>query len=229
MIGREVGYNKESGSNARQIVPVATVDEVMTGNQLDGLMYNNNFNIIAEGEQTIFTDMPIMEAIEQFRKGERVAAGSTQTHRGKKEISYWANPFPMLEDKEGKVLHPDLHEKFIVLEKDFIGAMENLVDKKEMRVGVVNSQMMAGCYEHVSDEDVERCGFTNRDEIEQEGPVRLAQHMIDMIKEIATEKRERKGGSSKSESVTIALVGDSRTGKSETAEKMEGILDLQLV
>jgi len=229
MLGREVGYNKESGSNARQIVPVATVDEVMTGHQLDGLMYNNNFNIIAEGEQTIFTDMPIMEAIEQFRRGERVAAGSTQTHRGKKEISYWANPFPMLEDKEGKVLHPDLHEKFIVLEKDFINAMENLVDKKEMRVGVVNSQMMAGCYEHVSDEDVARCGFNNRDEIEQEGPVRLAQHMIDMIKEIASEKRARNGGTSKSESVTVALVGDSRTGKSETAEKMEGILDLQLV
>ena len=229
MIGREVGYNKESGSNARQIVPVATVEEVMTGHALDGLMYNNNFNIIAEGEQTIFTDMPIMDAIEQFRKGERVAAGSTQTHRGKKEISYWANPFPMLEDKEGKVLHPDLHEKFVVLEKEFIDAMENLVSKNEMRVGVVNSQMMAGCYEHVSDEDVERCGFTNREEIEQEGPVRLAQHMIDMIKEIASEKRERNGGNSKSESVTIALVGDSRTGKSETAEKMEGILDLQLV
>ena len=229
MLGREIGYNKESGSNARQIVPVATVDEVMTGHQLDGLMYNNNFNIIAEGEQTIFTDMPIMEAIEQFRRGERVAAGSTQTHRGKKEISYWANPFPMLEDKEGKVLHPDLHEKFIVLEKDFINVMENLVDNNEMRVGVVNSQMMAGCYENVSDEDVERCGFTNREEIEQEGPVRLAQHMIDMIKDIASEKRERNGGKSKSESVTIALVGDSRTGKSETAEKMEGILDLQLV
>ena len=28
---------------------------------------------------------------------------------------------------------------------------------------------------------------------------------------------------------TVALVGDSRTGKSETAEKMEGILRLQLV
>ena len=229
MLGREIGYNKESGSNARQIVPVATVEEVMTGHQLDGLMYNNNFNIIAEGEQTIFTDMPIMEAIEQFRRGERVAAGSTQTHRGKKEISYWANPFPMLEDKEGKVLHPDLHEKFIVLEKDFIKSMENLVEKNEMRVGVVNSQMMAGCYENVSDEDVARCGFTNRDEIEQEGPVRLAQHMIDMIKEIAVEKRARNGGNTKSESVTVALVGDSRTGKSETAEKMEGILDLQLV
>ena len=53
--------------------------------------------------------------------------------------------------------------------------------------------------------------------------------MIEMIKEIASEKRARNGGATKSESVTIALVGDSRTGKSETAEKMEGLLDLQLV
>ena len=45
MLGREVGYNKESGSNARQIVPVASVEEVMTGHPLDGLMYNNNFTL----------------------------------------------------------------------------------------------------------------------------------------------------------------------------------------
>ena len=168
-------------------------------------------------------------AIKQFRSGERVAAGSTQTHRGKKEISYWANPFPLLEEADGSILHPDLHEKFVEIEKRFVDVMERLIAKDEMKVGVVNSQMMAGVYEGVSDEDVLRCGFNNRDEIEQQGPVRLAHDMIDMIKEIAAKKRARHGGSTKSESVTVALVGDSRTGKSETAEKMEGILDLQLV
>ena len=229
MKGREIGYNKESGSNARQVVPVATADEVMTGHPLDGLMYNNNFNIIAEGQPTIHTDMPVMEAIEQFRSGERVAAGSTQTHRGKKEISYWANPFPLLEDGEGKILHPDLHEKYSETEQKFVTVMQDLVAKNEMEVGIVCSQMMAGVYEGVSDDDVTRCGFKNREEIEQRGPERLASDMIEMIKEIASQKRERSGGNSKSESVTIALVGDSRTGKSETAEKMEGILDLQLV
>lgn len=229
MLGREVGYNKESGSNARQIVPVATVEEVRTGHPLDGLMYNNNFNIIEKGKPTINTDIPLMDAIKQFRSGERVAAGSTQTHRGKKEISYWANPFPLLEEADGSILHPDLHEKFVEIEKRFVDVMERLIAKDEMKVGVVNSQMMAGVYEGVSDEDVLRCGFNNRDEIEQQGPVRLAHDMIDMIKEIAAKKRARHGGSTKSESVTVALVGDSRTGKSETAEKMEGILDLQLV
>lgn len=229
MKGREIGYNKESGSNARQVVPVATVSEVMTGHPLDGLMYNNNFNIIEPGESAIHTDMSVMEAISQFRSGERVAAGSTQTHRGKKEISYWANPFPLLEDAEGNVLHPGLHEKFIKIERRFTGVMESLVAAGEMKVGVVNSQMMAGVFEGVSDEDVSRCGFNSRDEIEQQGPARLAHDMIAMIKTIAREKRARHGGSTISESVTIALVGDSRTGKSETAEKLEGILDLQLV
>lgn len=229
MKGREIGYNNESGSNARQIVPVATVSEVMTGHALDALMYNNNFNIIEQGAPTIHYDMPVMEAIEHFRKGERVAAGSTQTHRGKKEISYWANPFPLLEDSDGTVLHPDLHEKYMVTEKKFTDVMEDLVAKKEMMVGVVNSQLMAGVYENNDDEDITRCGYKNREEIEQDGPVRLAHDMIEKIKSIASEKRERTGGKAKSVSVTVALVGDSRTGKSETAEKMEGLLDLQLV
>jgi hypothetical protein len=229
MKGREIGYNNDSGSNARQIVPVATVSEVMTGHPLDGLMYNNNFNIIEEGAQTIHYDMPVMEAIEHFRKGERVAAGSTQTHRGKKEISYWANPFPLLEESDGTILHPDLHKKYMATEKKFTDVMEDLVAKKEMMVGVVNSQLMAGVYENNDDEDITRCGYKNREEIEQVGPVRLAGDMIEKIKSIASEKRIRAGGDAKSVSVTVALVGDSRTGKSETAEKMEGLLDLQLV
>ncbi len=229
MKGREIGYNQESDSNARQIVPVASVDEVMTGDALDGLMYNNNFNLIEQGKQTIHTDMSVAEAIEHFRKGERVAAGSTQTHRGKKEISYWANPFPLLKDSDGSVLHADLYEKFLATEKQFIEVMTDLVGRDEMILGVVNSQLMAGVYEENSDEDVARCGYGSRDEIEQQGPIRLAHDMIDRIKAIASAKRKRTGNNAKSVSVTIALVGDSRTGKSETAEKMEGLLDLQLV
>ncbi|MBT6880218.1 MAG: hypothetical protein HOA22_11890, partial [Gammaproteobacteria bacterium] len=53
--------------------------------------------------------------------------------------------------------------------------------------------------------------------------------IIDLIKEIALEKRELAGEHCSEVSITVALVGDSRTGKSETAEKMEGILGLQLV
>ncbi len=73
-----------------------------------------------------------------------------------------------------------------------------------------------------------RCGYRDRNDVEQQGPVRLAEDLIDAIKELARAKRNRLAGKSEV-SITVALVGDSRTGKSETAEKMEGILGLQLV
>ena len=90
MAGREVGYNKHTGSNARQIVPATDVDELFRDDPLDILLYMNNFTLIKPGESTIQADMHIETALEHFRKGERVAAGSTQTHRGSKESSYWA-------------------------------------------------------------------------------------------------------------------------------------------
>jgi hypothetical protein len=86
---------------------------------------------------------------------------------------------------------------------------------------------MAGAYKNNSDADLERCGYGSRENVEQEGPVRLAEQMIDLVHKVAIEKRGRTGETEVS--VTIALVGDSRTGKSETAEKMEGILGLQLI
>ena len=43
------------------------------------------------------------------------------------------------------------------------------------------------------------------------------------------EKRERLGNQTKEVDVTIATIGDSRTGKSEMAEKMEGVLSMSLI
>ena len=229
MAGREVGYNKDTGSNARQIVPVTDVSELFRGDALDVLLYMNNFTLIEPGESTIQADMHIEEALEHFRLGERVAAGSTQTHRGAKESSYWANPFPLLKDSDGTVLHPDLYEKFSENEKGFVGDMNILISRGELKVGVAYSQLMAGAYEGSSDEDIKRCGFSSREEVEQEGPVQLAKDLIGLIKTQAVEKRKRQSEDTGEVSVTVALVGDSRTGKSETAEKMEGILRLQLI
>lgn len=227
MQGREIGYNKESGSNSRQIVPITDAEEVMTPSQLDVLLYMNNFTIIETGKSVIDTNMTVEEAIDQFRLGERVAAGSTKTHRGDKESSHWANPFPLLQEADGTVIHQDLYDKFIESEEAFIADAKVLTSRNEMRLGVAYSQLMAGVYKETTDEDITRCGYTSRKDVEQEGPVRLAEQMIDMVHELAIEKRERSG---KSEvSITIALVGDSRTGKSETAEKMEGVLGLQLI
>lgn len=227
MAGREVGYNSDKGSNARQIVPVTIDDEVLTGDQLDILLYMNNFLLIEEDGNTINTDMSVDEAIEHFRLGERVASGSTHSQRGNKESSYWANPFPLLQEADGTVIHPDLNDLFTENEQSFIGDIKALTNRGEMRIGVAHSQLMAGVYVGNSHEDVARCGFSNPEAVEQEGPVRLAGDLISLIKQVATERRERLGDQTNEVSVTVALVGDSRTGKSETAEKMEGILGLQ--
>jgi len=53
MAGREVGYNKDTGSNARQIVPVTDVNELFRNDRLDVLLYMNNFLLIEPGETTI--------------------------------------------------------------------------------------------------------------------------------------------------------------------------------
>lgn len=229
MAGREVGYNKDKGSNARQIVPVTDVEELFHNDPLDALLYVNNFTLIKPGESTIEADMHIEAALQHFRLGERVAAGSTQTHRGAKESSYWANPFPLLVANDGTVLHPALYEKFSENEKGFIGDMNILISRGELRVGVAHSQLMAGVYENNSDEDILAHGFSSRKAVEQEGPVRLAEDLIELIMSLAIEKRKRVENQTREVSVTVALVGDSRTGKSETAEKMEGILRLHLI
>ncbi len=230
MLGREVGYNKDTGSNARQIVPVTDAEELTSGDDLDVLLYMNNFALVSEDKSTIDVDMSIDEAIDHFRLGERVAAGSTQSHRGEKESSYWANPFPLLIDENGKVLHAELNSIFQKNEKNLIKILKILNERGEISLGVAHSQLMAGVYNANSDEDLANCGYNTREEVEQKAPVKLAEDLIDMIKQLATKKRARMGGSSVDElSITVALVGDSRTGKSETAEKMEGILGLQLV
>ena len=97
-----------------------------------------------------------------------------------------------------------------------------------MSIGVAYSMLMAGVYEGNTDEQIAQCGFNNREEIEQEGPTRLAESLIVSIKEFAVKKRNRMGGKLHEVDVTVAMVGDSRTGKSETAEKMEGILNMNI-
>ena len=231
MEGREIGYNKHSGTNARQIVPVTEYSEISTGSELDILLYLNNYDIIPKGESCMKADMKPDDALEHFRSGARVAAGSTQTHRGEVEISYWANPFPLLKDKEWKVLpeHSDICQKFEQIEKRFFDNFKKRVKSGKMKIGVAHSMLMAGVYKESTDDILTKGGFSERELVEHHGPERAAHDMIDLIKQTAIEKRKRLGGDTKEVDVTIATIGDSRTGKSEMAEKMEGVLSMSLI
>ena len=53
-------------------------------------------------------------------------------------------------------------------------------------------------------------------------------NMIDLIKNTAVEKREKLGSNHFEVDITVATIGDSRTGKSEMAEKMDGVLNMSL-
>ncbi len=229
MEGREIGYNKHAGTNARQIVPVTDYSEVSTGSELDILLYLNNYDLIKPGESCMDVDMTVDEALEHFRKGARVAAGSTQTHRGKIEISYWANPFPLLKDKDWKDLpeHSDLSEKFKNIEKKFFDIIKKRVKSGLMKIGVAHSMLMAGCYAKNTDSKLSKYGFNDREQVEHEGPERAARDMINLIKQTAVQKKELTKTELKEINITVAMVGDSRTGKSEMAEKMEEVLSMK--
>ena len=229
MEGREIGYNKHAGTNARQIVPVTNYSEVSTGSELDILLYLNNYDLIEKGKSCMNVNMQVDEALEHFRKGARVAAGSTQTHRGKVEISYWANPFPLLKDENWNDLpeHEDLSEKFKVIEKKFFDIIRKRVDSGEMKIGVAHSMLMAGVYAENTDKRLTDCGFNNRDLVEHEGPERAAKDMINLIKKTALEKKKKYSTEIHEVDITVATVGDSRTGKFEMSEKMEEVLSMK--
>ncbi len=231
MEGREIGYNKHSGTNARQIIPVTDYTEVSTGSELDILLYLNNYNLIKPGESCMDVDMSVERALEHFRRGARVAAGSTQTHRGNVEISYWANPFPLLKDKDWNDLpeHIDLSKRFKLIEEKFFQIIRYRVKAGKMKIGVAHSMLMAGVYAKNSTKKLNDFGFKDRDMVEHHGPERAAKDMIELIKNTALEKREKIGKKVKEISITVATVGDSRTGKSEMAEKMEGVLNMSLI
>ena len=65
--------------------------------------------------------------------------------------------------------------------------------------------------------------------VEHEGPERAAKDMIELIKKTAVEKREKLQNGELEVSITVATIGDSRTGKSEMAEKMDGVLNMSLI
>ncbi len=110
-------------TNARLVMPVARYNEIMKGYKVDLFLYANNYTEVKEGLKSIKYFDNIEEAVTTFRKGARVAKGTT-TEKGLVE-SYFANPFgPAQKSKECDIL----------LEKYFKG-MFNL----GVKVGEINT------------------------------------------------------------------------------------------
>ena len=101
-IDRSIFMNPDK-INARLVIPVASYEEIMAGYKVDLFLYANNYTDIRDGKKSISYFNTAEEAIDTFRKGARVAKGTT-TELGLVE-SYFANPFgPAQKSKECDVL-----------------------------------------------------------------------------------------------------------------------------
>ena len=77
--------------NARVVLPVTTLDEVLAGYPVDFLLYANNYETVAEG-RPVLERLPDLEgALEVFSAGRAMSKGTTSS-KGLTG-SYFANPF----------------------------------------------------------------------------------------------------------------------------------------
>ncbi|MGL4991602.1 MAG: phosphoenolpyruvate carboxykinase [Sarcina sp.] len=120
-IDRSIFMNPDK-INARLVIPVASYDEIMEGYKVDLFLYANNYTD-AKGKKSINYFSNPEEAIELFRKGARMAKGTT-TEMGLVE-SYFANPFGPAQKQE---------ECDLLLEKYF-----NKMFETGIKVGEINT------------------------------------------------------------------------------------------
>lgn len=94
-------------SNSRLIIPVATYPQIMAGYDVDMLLYANNYS--TDDIEIEFYDN-LDEAINEFKRGARVAKGTTQ-EKGLVE-SFFANPFgPVQKKKETSKIIDEMFRK----------------------------------------------------------------------------------------------------------------------
>ncbi len=92
--------------NARAILPITTLTEVLAGHPVDMVLYANNYEIVDNDEFLhYFSDW--QEAYSVFKDGKRMAKGTT-TEVGLTK-SYFANPFGPHQFKE---MHEKIAQKF---------------------------------------------------------------------------------------------------------------------
>lgn len=108
--------------NARALLPVTTLKEVLQGYPVDFLLYANNYEEV-DNDHPFFDEFHSMDdALEVFREGARMAKGTT-TEKGIVH-SYFANIF-------GPIQYKDLHEK--LAKKYFKALFESGVKVAQLR------------------------------------------------------------------------------------------------
>lgn len=129
--------------NARAIIPVTTIEEVLYGHKVDMLLYANNYEKVSKDNPSIEWFKNWKRAFEVFKKGERMAKGTT-SEKGI-TTSYFANPFGPDQFKE---MHAPIAEKF------FKAFFENGV-----KVGIIRTQLGIEGMETRGPEDASRALF----------------------------------------------------------------------
>jgi len=109
-------------TNARAVIPITTLQEILKGYKVDYFLYANNFEDV-DNNHPIFEEFSsVKEAIPVFKNGARLAKGTT-TEKGLVQ-SYYANIF-------GPSQYKELHEKIAL--KHFNKLFENKVKVGQLR------------------------------------------------------------------------------------------------
>lgn len=123
-IDRSVFMNPDK-TNSRLIMPVASFDEINLGYEVDFFLYADNYSAVLDKESSIEIFDTKKEAMRIFKRGGRLAKGTT-TEKGLVK-SYFANPFGPVQKKE---------ECDILIDKYFTRLFE-----KNAHIGTIKTQL----------------------------------------------------------------------------------------
>ena len=108
--------------NARAVIPIATLQEVLKGYKVDYFLYANNYEEVDDSHPIFEEFFSAEEALAIFREGVRLAKGTT-TEKGLVR-SYFANIF-------GPIQYKELHERIAI--RYFNKLFENKVKVGQLR------------------------------------------------------------------------------------------------
>jgi len=111
--------------NARAVLPVTTLENILAGHKIDVVLYANNYELVERGDPVIERILSVKEALAIFGRGTAMAKGTTTatgvTH------TYFANIFGPPQYRE---LHDKLAEKCfqtLFKKKVFVGQIRTML------------------------------------------------------------------------------------------------------